>query len=414
MCRSATDIAKLKRLIFAIIGLLACAALFLYFRRPELPEALGALVKRASLVQTLTTNGKVEALERVAVTVRAPVRVLRVEAREGDSVRRDQLLAVVDETAAREAVARAQAQLEVTRADRVRIERGGSTAELAELDTAIARARLERTAVEKEIASLQRLVERQAATRGELEDQRQRLRKAQSDLDGLDLKRRSLVGPEDRERVLAAIREAEAALAEAATGLRQTEIRSPEDGILYSMTLRPGGFYNTGELVGQVGRLDKVRVRVLVDEPELGRLQVGQPVRVTWDALPRVSWQGAVERLPSEVEMSGARSVGEVLCTIDNPGHRLVPNVTVDAEIRTGAAENALVIPREAVLREGDQSYVLLADDRGIVARHLVTLGIQDVNRVQVLEGLSENQVVLLPSEGVVSPGQKVRPKVQP
>jgi HlyD family secretion protein len=258
------------------------------------------------------------------------------------------------------------------------------------------------------------LVERQAATRAELEDQRQRLGRAQSDLDSLDLKRRSLVGPEDRERVLARIREAEAALAEAATVLRQTEIRSPEDGILYSMTLRPGGFYNTGELVGQVGRLDKVRVRVLVDEPDLGRLQVGQPVRVVWDALPGVSWQGVVGRLPSAVEMSGARSVGEVLCTIDNPGHRLLPNVTVDAEIRTGAAENALVIPREAVLREGERPYALLADDRGIVARHPVTLGIQDVNRVQVLEGLSENQVVLLPSEGVVSPGQKVRPKVQP
>jgi len=401
----------LKRLLLTIFGLGVCAALFLYFRRAEPPETPAAVVRRATLVQRLTTNGKIEALDNFAVHVGVPCRVLRVEAQEGDAVRQGQSLATVENASARDALTRAQAQLEIARADQGLIERGGTAAELAEVDAAIGRARLEQQHAGKQLASLERLITRQAAPRIELEDQQQRLRKAEAELAAFEHKRKSLLGAEDRQRVLARIREAEAAAAQAAGALRLTEIRAPTSGVLYSLALKPGAFYQAGELVAQVGRLDKVRARLLVDEPELGRLQTGQPVRIGWDALPAASWHGVVERLPSKVTTVGARSVGEVLCTIDNTGQRLLPNVTVHVEIRTGVAENALVIPRAAVAREGDQTMILAVGPEGLVAQRAVRLGIQDPNRVQVLEGLAENEWVLLPGVRAISPGDKVRPK---
>ncbi len=402
----------MKRAALAIFAVVLAGSLFLYFRRPVPLEAPAAVAKRATIVQQLTTNGKVDPLESFAVHVQAPSLVVRVEVREGDRVRKGQSLAAVDTTAAREALTRAEAQLQVVRADRGLLERGGSPAELAELDAAIARARLEQEAARREIAALERLVERKAEPRVALEDQRQRLRKAETELAALDRKRGTFVGPEDRQRLEARIREAEAAVAEAASALQRMEIRAPAAGVVYSLALRPGAFYAAGEPVAQVGAGDKVRVRALVDEPELGRVRAGQTVRIAWDALPDEFWEGQVERLPSAVALLGTRSVGEVWCTIDNPGGRLLPGITVNIQIRTGAAENVLTIPREAVLRQGALASVLLVDSSGAVARQAVRLGLQDAARVQVLEGLSENQVVLLPGERSFVPGDKVQPKV--
>jgi multidrug efflux pump subunit AcrA (membrane-fusion protein) len=110
--------------------------------------------------------------------------------------------------------------------------------------------------------------------------------------------------------------------------------------------------------------------------------------------------------------MAGTRSVGEVLCTVDNPGRRLLPNVTVNVEIRTGESPNALTIPRDAVVQEGRQSFVLVVDEKGVIARRPVRLGLHDAGRVEVLEGLADNQIVLLPGDHVFSLGQLVRPRI--
>jgi HlyD family secretion protein len=404
----------MKRILLSAAGVAVVIALFVYSRRSAPPQAPAAQVRRATLIQVLTTNGKVEAINSISVPIRAAAVVREVLVREGDLVKPGQLLATVDNRAAREAVDRARAQRDVVGTERAAVERGGGTAALAELDAAVAKVQLDREASEREVATLRRLVERQAATRLELTEAEAKLARLNADLEGLQKRRRSLVGPEDRQRVEARIREAETAVAQAESTVRELEIRSPAGGVLYALNLKPGVFYGPGYVAAQVGLLDKVAVRVLVDEPELGRVAAGQPVEIGWDALPGQHWKGTVERLPSEIKMAGTRSVGEVLCTVDNPARRLLPNVTVNVSIQTGRAENALSIPREAVVREAQQSFVLTIDNEGSVTRRPVKLGIQDPTQVEVLEGLSEGQLVLLPGERAFQPGDRVVPKVAP
>ena len=403
------------KIAFVILaGVLVLGGAWVYSRRPAPPEARAVRVVRSSVVQSLLTNGRVEALDSYAVNAGAPMLVTKVLVQQGDLVRRGQLLADVDDQAAREAVTRAEAELAIARADRHLVERGASAAALADLDAAIGRARLNLESARQEVVALQRLVEKQAVPRASLQEQQLAHRRAETEVAALEKKRSALLGPEDRERIAGRIREAEATVAQAQSALRRLELRAPANGLAYFLALRPGAFYNAADLVARVGTVDRVRVRVYVDEPELGPIRRGQPIRITWDGLTGQQWHGAVERLPAAVERVGTRSVGEVLCVVENPGRRLLPEATVNVDLETGRAENVLLIPREAVLRQGGNVIVLVLNGEGVVARQAVRLGIYDTTRIQVLEGLREDQVVLLPGERSYAAGEKVQVQMGP
>jgi len=181
---------------------------------------------------------------------------------------------------------------------------------------------------------------------------------------------------------------------------------------VYSLPARPGTYLNPGDLVASIGNIDHLRVRVYVDEPELGRIQVGQPVKITWDGLPGHTWEGTVEKKPAAIVPLGTRQVGEVLVTIANPNHDLVPGTNINAEIRTKVVNNALTIPKETMHRENGVVGVYLLQDGRVVWRP-VKVGAASVTRAQIIEGLADNDAVALPSDRALKNGDAVRPIIQ-
>jgi RND family efflux transporter MFP subunit len=179
-------------------------------------------------------------------------------------------------------------------------------------------------------------------------------------------------------------------------------------GIVYHVDTRQGAYLNPGDLVANVGKLDKMRVTVYVDEPELGRIQAGMPVTITWDARPGREWTGTVEQLPTQIVALGSRQVGEVICVVDNSNHELLPGTNVNAEIRTERVENALTTPREALRRRGNQTGVFVLQG-SVVRWRPIRTGSQSVTRVQVVEGLVDTDAVALPTENPLSDGMSVQ-----
>lgn len=191
-------------------------------------------------------------------------------------------------------------------------------------------------------------------------------------------------------------------------------VRAPIAGTVYQFDLKPGAFLETGGLVATIGQLDRVRVKVFVDEPDLGRVAVGKRVAITWDAKPGREWTGEVDKTPTEIVALGTRQVGEVLCVIANPGHELLPGTNVNVEIRSDQVANALTIPKEAVRREQGQTgvFALTANGSGqqTVEWKKVTLGIGSTTRTQV-EGLKDGDAVALTSEKALKNGMAVSPR---
>jgi HlyD family secretion protein len=225
----------------------------------------------------------------------------------------------------------------------------------------------------------------------------------------LERKRGALVDKPDRAAAEARVSQAQAQLEQARARIAGSRITTPVGGVVYELPARPGAYLNAGDLVANVGKLDRLRVRVYVDEPEMGRVRQGMPVTITWDAMPGREWKGQVERTPTEVISLGTRQVGEVICTIENPGSDLPPGANVNAEIQTQVVDNALTIPKEAVRRNTANQvgvFVLRGDH---VEWRAVTLGASSVTRSAV-EGLAEGDAVALSTEKPLENGQAVTP----
>jgi HlyD family secretion protein len=399
----------LKRTLLLLLLPVAALAIWVFQKKSDLPRVAFAKPLRESVSNTISTNGKVEPIQYVVVRVEAPGLVKKVFVHQGDAVRADEVLAELSQTGTTEELEAAQARVSQARADLQTLRAGGRSSDLADLDTSLSRLKEQRNAAQRNLDSLERLLQANAATRFEVEQARQALADLDVQIRSAGQRRGALVGTGDLQAAQARLREAEASVSLAKAHLGQSTVRTPIGGVVYDLPAREGAYLNVGDAVGSVGKLDPVRVRVYVDEPELGRVAPGEPVRITWDAIPGKDWTGTVEKRPSEVIALGSRQVGEVLCTVANPNRDLIPGTNVNAFILTQVVQDALTIPKAAVRRDnGIGVYVLQKNDT--LAWRKIETGIGDALRIQVVSGLSEGDMVAQPSDQTLKEGEKVTP----
>jgi HlyD family secretion protein len=161
--------------------------------------------------------------------------------------------------------------------------------------------------------------------------------------------------------------------------------------------------------------LHKVRVRAFIDEPELGGLEPGEPVRITWDALPNRTWMGKTQVIPKQVVARGARSVGELLCEVNNDKLELLPNINVNVRINSHERMNVLTVPRGTVEADGGQRFVFvvlrnaLGVGKATLQKREILVGIADATNYEVLSGLQEGEMVALPGDVDLKDGMPVR-----
>ncbi len=403
----------MKKLLWLLLPLAAAIVGIWWFglrSGSSAPEVRFVKPTRETLVSNLATNGKVEPAEWTAVRVDAPGLVERLPVHLGQTVSKGQLLAQIDEPGLADQVRAAEARVAQAQAERETLDKGGSSTQQTDIANQLSRAQFDRDQANREYQSLRRLSAKQAATSVDVEVAHARVQQLELQIQSLERQRGALVSKPDLQASQARIREAQASVMSTQAKLAQGVIRSPLAGVVYDLPARQGAYLNAGDLVASVGQLDRLRVHVYVDEPELGRVAAGQPVKITWDALPARSWQGAVERLPTEIITLGTRQVGDVLCTIDNPGHQLVPGTNVNVFIQTSVVPNALTIPTEAIQRKGSATSVYVLESRDTVRSRRIETGTFNVTRTQIISGLREGDSVALPTDQTLRDGSRVQP----
>jgi HlyD family secretion protein len=401
-----------KALVILLPVAAGIVAVIVLGNRSAIPAVSFVKATRQTISNVVSTNGKVEPVDYVDVRVEMPGLVKSVLVHAGDSVSKDQILAQLSEPGLDQELEAATAREAQARADLQTLEGGGRSSDITELDGNLNRLKSDRDAAQHNLEALDRLLGKQAATRFEVDQAKQSVRSLDVQIEALQSRRAALVGKGDLGAAQARVREAEANVQLARDRIAKDVIRSPIAGTVYDLPARAGSFLRPGDPVASIGKLNPVRVRVYVDEPELGRVSPGETVRITWDALPGKEWMGVVEKRPTEVIALGTRQVGEVLCTVDNPMRELVPGTNVNAFVVTQVINNALTIPKAAVRHDGGIGVFALQTDNTVKWQAIAT-GASDALRVEVLKGLADGDAVAAVTDQVLKTGEKIIPHLQ-
>lgn len=366
-------------------------------RGPELP---GYEVQSGPLVQNVVATGRVATPSRVQVGAEISGLVLERTVLEGDRVEAGDLLV------------RLRARDLEARRDQSRA--ALAALRQAELPDAQARLRLARAQVsqaEQEFARRRELGERGVISREDVEQSGQAVITARATAEQARLAVAALDGGAREAQARDEVAAAEAALARA-------DIRATVSGTVLSRHVEPGDTVNPGDVLLVIAGDAPGEILVPVDEKNLGRLAVGQPVTCIADAFPERPFSATVHHIAPGIDPT--RGTVDLRLRIDPAADFVRQDMTVTATILTGEREQALVVPNDALVDDRDgsaQARVLVVRD-GRVQHVDVRLGLRGLAASEVLAGVRAGDVVIaagaLAAESLPEEGRRVRIEGQP
>ncbi len=397
--------------------LLAGIVVFVFIRMSgHQPVAKIAAVHpvRQNIISSIISNGKVEPIAPFSIRAQLDTFVQQVHVTEGQNVKKGQLLLELNVKDAAAQLAEARSKLLRAQEDLRQAKAGGRADEIAKVNGDLAKAIADRDRLQRNKESLTRLLAQRAATKDELSANELALTKAQSEVNRLQAVKQQFDQKVslDRSRGDLAVQQAQSDVAALEEKVRQGRITAPTDGTLYAFPVKNGDYVKLGDLLAEMADLHKVRVRAFIDEPEMGGLEAGLPVKITWDALPTQSWPGRTEITPKQVVPHGSRSVGELLCSVDNDKLELLPNTNVNVRINSRERHNVLTVPRGTVETLGGQSFVFVVKSgvgTSVLQRHPIQVGIADATNYEVMSGLTQEDVIALPGDAEFRDGMAVK-----
>ena len=401
---------KPKWVIASLAVALGVVLLIVLAERGPAPLVQIVSVTREDLTASITGNGKVEPISPTVARAQFPTFVADVNAIEGQAVRKGQLILMLDVADVRAQLSQARGDLLAAQTELRNARAGGPPDEVAQLQGNLQNAETQVASLERTQQALAQLAAKGAATQDEVAQNQTALATARANLQTLQQKKAALAqrASVNVESAGLRVKQQQDLVAALEEKVRSATVIAPSDGTLYSLPVRKGDFVKLGDVLAQMADLRQVRVRAFVDEPDLGSLGQNQGVQVLWDAMPNRVWNGKVEQVPKQVVGLGSRSVGEVLCSVDNDPVELLPNVNVEVRILVHEQRGVLVIPRGAVRYDQGQHFVL-AYDGETVRRRDIKVGVAGADKYELISGLALGDKVALPGDVDLRDGMKVR-----
>jgi HlyD family secretion protein len=410
---------RLRNRIVIFLLLAGVAATFLVWLSGRKPAAKISAVMptRENLVSSISSNGKVEPISPYVMRAQLDTFVKKIYVTEGQTVKKGQLLLELNVKEAAAQLAESRSKLLRAQDDLRAARAGGKADEAAKVASDLEKAEGERDRLQRNHDALVRLAAGQAATKEDLRASEQALANATAEVTRLLAVKQEF----DSQARLAAERgelQVQQTLSEMAAledKVNNGRIAAPEDGTLYSLPVRAGDYVKLGDLLAEMADLHRVRVRAFIDEPDLGGLEAEEPVLISWDGLPNRSWVGKTEIIPKQVVPHGTRSVGELLCAVNNDKLELLPNINVNVRINSKERMNVLAVPRGAVASEGGHRYVFVVKPKQLgvgkstLEKREIKVGIADAASYEVMSGLQEGEMVALPGDTDLHDGMAVQ-----
>jgi HlyD family secretion protein len=204
------------------------------------------------------------------------------------------------------------------------------------------------------------------------------------------------------------LREAKAAVTDADEALRSSQlkldklvtknadsvVRATASGVVSTLNAVRGQSITSGSVAAVITVLSDAVVRVSVDEYDVGTVQVGQPAEITFDALDTRVYSGSVSFVSKIGRTQSGVVVYDVDISIDNPDASVRPGMSAEANIVVKRVQNALIVPLGALEMTRGRSMARIYKSDGSVEMREVTVGLVAEAGVEIIDGLTINDMV--------------------
>ncbi|MCX7015213.1 MAG: efflux RND transporter periplasmic adaptor subunit, partial [Candidatus Sumerlaeota bacterium] len=239
---------------------------------------------------------------------------------------------------------------------------------------------------------------------------------AQAQFDDLKVQEKTLeIKRQDVKVAEAVMQSNQISLDQAKQRLTDTKVYAPMDGVVSQRDVQIGQIISSpmnnvggGTTLLTLSDLSKIFVVASIDESDIGVVQVGQPSAITVDAFPDERFAGEVVRIATQGVIVSNVVTFEVKIEVTSPNKGLLkPQMTANVEVIAQDKDDALYVPAEAVYRKRGQRFVALAGAGDTPAEERpVKVGIDNGIEVEILDGLSEGEKVVLDTSALAKQGE--------
>jgi membrane fusion protein (multidrug efflux system) len=208
----------------------------------------------------------------------------------------------------------------------------------------------------------------------------------------VELSQRNFISGQAKDEAENNLRVAEAAVALVEARLAKTEIKAPFSGVIGLRVVSVGDYVKEGADMVNLESIDPLKVDFRVPETYMRQVQPGQTLTVTLDALPGRKFDGKVLAVNPLIDAAGRSVV--IRAIVRNADTSLRPGMFTRVNLITKDQQDALVIPEQAIVPQGDEQFVFRIVD-GKAARVKVDIGQRRDGKVEVLKGLDVNDMVV-------------------
>jgi membrane fusion protein (multidrug efflux system) len=194
---------------------------------------------------------------------------------------------------------------------------------------------------------------------------------------------------------------------EVRVALARTVIRAPFTAQAGLRKLSPGAYVEKGDDIVELAAVDQLNLDVRVPEVYLPQVKIGQPVKLTVDALPGESFAGRVYAMEPVVDLATRGAL--VRARIPNPSGRLKPGMFARVSADLSRRPNAVVVPEQAILPKGNKSFVYKVVE-GKAMLTPVELGRRTPGQVEVVSGIRAGDTIVVDGLLKLQPGAPVAP----
>lgn len=381
-----------------------------------------ARIEKGELSSTISSDGVVEEVNKAEIFFDTPLKVNKVLAEEGQKVTKGQQVLELDLSAL-------YSQLDTLKVNRntqrMSLDSKVLDAEVERADNNLKAAERNYKNAKKTYEDNKVLYEANAISKAELDMSERSFKEAESGVSGLnnariayaaalENRKNSKKSAEDGIKVL----DIQISDLEKKISIIENESKSPIDGLVVTVNVQEGAFTNSMQSAYKVINPNKLQVRAKINEYDIKNVEEGQAVRITGDAISKdTEITGSVKSISpvavTNVTASGNETVVEVLIRISGAGDVLKPGLNVTCEIETVSKKGVLLAPMEAITPDKDDNFMVFVidEDKKTIKKKEVTVGINSDMQVEILDGLSEGDLVVLDPQPSYRDGMRIRIK---